>query len=95
MRKLARVGGAQAGAGDVEAGNIGPILAISDKPFEGFVGPDGPITVPCVVGEGKAPELSADNDYTPCILPAGGGVATHEGVSEGVAGDGDVQMLVP
>ena len=73
------VGGAQAGAGDVEAGNIVPILAFSSTPFEGFVGPDGPITVPCVTGEGKAPELNPDNDYTPCILPAGGGLATHDG----------------
>lgn len=73
------VGGALAGASDVEAGNIVPILAFSDHPFEGFVGPDGPISVPCVAGEGMAPELNPDNDYTPCILPAGGGLATHEG----------------
>lgn len=81
------VGGALAGASDVEAGNIVPILAFSDKPFEGFVGPNGPITVPCVVGEGKAPELNPDNDYSPCILPAGGGLATHEGCDEAFRND--------
>lgn len=81
------VGGALAGAADVEAGNIVPILAFSDKPFEGFVGPDGPITVPCVAGEGKAPELNPDNDYTTCILPAGGGLATHAGCDEAFRND--------
>lgn len=73
------VGGALAGTGDVEAGNIVPILAFSDKPFEGFVGPNGAISVPCIVGSGKAPELSASNDYSASILPAGGGLATHDG----------------
>lgn len=76
------VGGALAGVSDVEAGNIVPILAIGAEPFEGFVGPDGPITVPCVVGEGKHTALSADKDYSVCILPAGGGLATHAGCDE-------------
>ena len=81
------VGGALAGASDVEAGNIVPILAFSDKPFEGFVGPDGPITVPGVAGDAKAPELNPDNDYTACILPAGGGLATHKGCDESFRND--------
>ena len=63
-----------------KAGVLNPILAFSDKPFEGFVDADGnAISVPCIVGEGKAPELNADNDYSDSILPAGGGLATHDG----------------
>jgi len=81
------VGGTLAGAGDVEAGNIVPILAFSDRPFEGFTGPNGPISVPCVVGEGMAPELNSDNDYSACILPAGGGLATHDGCDEAFRND--------
>lgn len=74
------VGGAPVTISDVEAGTLVPLLAFSDKPFEGFVGPDGQaITVPCIVGANKAPELNAANDYSASILPAGGGLATHEG----------------
>ena len=74
------VGGSPVLLADIEAGVLNPILAFSDHPFEGFVDASGnPITVPCIVGEGKAPELNADNDYSDSILPAGGGLATHEG----------------
>ena len=74
------VGGSPVLLADIEGGVLNPILAFSDHPFEGFVGPDGnPITVPCIVGEGKAPELNKDNDYSDSILPAGGGLATHDG----------------
>ena len=44
------VGTTQAGQEDVEAGTMIPVLAFSDKAFEGFTGPDGPITVPSVAG---------------------------------------------
>jgi hypothetical protein len=74
------VGGSPVTKADVEAGTLVPLLAFSDKPFEGFVGPDGnKITVPCIVGEGKAPELNPDNDYSASILAGGGGLATHDG----------------
>lgn len=74
------VGGSPVLLADIEGGVLNPILAFSDKPFEGFVDADGnAITVPCIVGEGKAPELNADNDYSDSILPAGGGLATHDG----------------
>ena len=74
------VGGSPVLLADIEAGVLNPILAFSDHPFEGFVDASGnPITVPCIVGEGKAPELNADNDYSDSILPAGGGLATHDG----------------
>lgn len=74
------VGGSPVLLADIEAGVLNPILAFSDKPFEGFVDADGnAISVPCIVGEGKAPELNADNDYSDSILPAGGGLATHDG----------------
>ena len=56
------VGTTQAAQDEVEAGTLVPILAFSDQPFEGFVGPDGPIDVPTVAGDTKAPELSADID---------------------------------
>jgi tripartite-type tricarboxylate transporter receptor subunit TctC len=81
------VGGAQAGTADVEAGNIVPILAFSSEPFEGFVGPNGPISVPCIAGSGMAPELNSANDYSASILPAGGGLATHQGCDEAFRND--------
>ena len=73
------VGGSPVTKDDVEAGTLVPLLAFSDKPFEGFVGPDGPITVPCIAGEGMAPELDPNKDYTASILAGGGGLATHDG----------------
>ncbi len=76
------VGTTQAGKEEVEAGQLIPILAISDKAFEGFVTPDGPVTVPTVCGDAKAPELPADKDFSSCILPAGGTLATHAGAPE-------------
>ncbi len=45
-----------------------PVLAFSDKAFEGFTGPDGPITVPSVAGEAKDPALDAGKDYSGSIL---------------------------
>ena len=71
----------------VEAGTLIPILAISDKAFEGFVTPAGAITVPTVVGSAKAPELSASIDFSSCILPAGGTLATHAGADEAFYND--------
>ena len=38
------VGGSPVTKADVEAGTLVPLLAFSDKPFEGFVGPDGKVT---------------------------------------------------
>ena len=74
------VGGSPVTVADVEAGTLVPLLAFSDHPFEGFVGPDGEaIVVPCICGDEKAPELNADNDYSASILAGGGGLATHEG----------------
>ena len=77
------VGTTQAAQDEVEAGTLVPILAMSDTAFEGFVTPDGPITVPTIAGEGQEdPALSTSNDYTSCILPAGGGLATHAGADQ-------------
>ena len=76
------VGTTQAAKDEVEAGTLIPILAISATAFEGFVTPDGPITVPTVVGDAKAPELAADIDFSSCILPAGGTLAVHTGADE-------------
>ena len=74
------VGGSPVTKEDVEAGTLVPLLAFSDHPFEGFIGPDGEaISVPCIVGDDKAPELNPDNDYSASILAGGGGLATHEG----------------
>ena len=81
------VGTTQAAKDEVEAGTLIPILAISDKAFEGFVTPDGPITVPTVAGDAKAPELSADIDFSGCILPAGGTLATHKGADQAFRDD--------
>lgn len=81
------VGTTQAGQEEVEAGTLIPILAFSDKAFEGFVTPDGAITVPTVAGEAKAPELDANIDFSSCILPAGGTLATHAGADEAFRAD--------
>ena len=71
------VGTTQAAQEEVEAGTLIPILAFSDKAFEGFVTPEGPITVATCAGDAKAAELSADIDFSDCILPAGGSLAAH------------------
>ncbi|MGN0983895.1 MAG: hypothetical protein ACI4OI_03545 [Gemmiger sp.] len=81
------VGTTQAAQEEVEAGTLIPILAISDKAFEGFVTPDGPITVPTVAGDAKAPELDASIDFSSCILPAGGTLATHVGADQSFRDD--------
>jgi tripartite-type tricarboxylate transporter receptor subunit TctC len=77
------VGTTQAAQEDVEAGNVVPILAFSDKAFEGFKDKDGnAITVPSVAGDAKAPELDASKDYSGSILSAGGFIATRTGAPE-------------
>lgn len=81
------VGTTQAGKEEVEAGTLIPILAFSDKAFEGFVTPSGAITVPTVVGDAKAAELPADVDFSSCILPAGGTLATHAGADQAFVDD--------
>ena len=81
------VGTTQAAQEEVEAGTLIPILAISDKAFEGFVTPNGPITVPTVAGDAKAPELDASIDFSSCILPAGGTLATHKGADQSFRDD--------
>lgn len=81
------VGTTQAAIEDVEAGTLIPILAFSDVPFEGFVGPNGPIDVPTVAGPSKASELDASIDFSGCILSAGGSLATHRGADEAFIAD--------
>lgn len=81
------VGTTQAAKDEVEAGTLIPILAISDKAFEGFVTPSGAITVPTVTGDAKAPELSKDIDFSGCILPAGGTLAVHTGADQSFIDD--------
>lgn len=81
------MGTTQAAAEDVEAGTLIPILAFSDRAFEGFKTPDGPITVPTVAGDAKAPELDASKDYASCIMPAGGTLAVHTGADQAFIDD--------
>lgn len=76
------IGTTQAAQEYVEAGTVVPILAFSENAFEGFVTPDGPISVPCLVGEGIAPELDPSKDYTGSILPSGGSVAVRTGADQ-------------
>ena len=75
------VGTTQAGVEEVEAGTLVPILALTDRAFEGFVTPDGAITVPSIAGDGKASELPAD-DFSSCILPSGGTLACRKGAPQ-------------
>lgn len=81
------VGTTQAGKDEVEAGTLIPILAFSDTAFEGFVTPEGNITVPTIVGDAKAAELPADIDFSSCILPAGGTLAVHAGADDAFYND--------
>lgn len=81
------VGTTQAAQEEVEAGTLVPILAFSDRPFENFTAPSGSISVPCVVGDSKAPELPADVDFSSCILASGGSIATHRGADEAFIAD--------
>lgn len=71
------VGTTQAVKDEVEAGTLIPILAFSDQPFEGFVGPDGPISVPTVAGGSKTPELDPNIDFSGCVLRSDGFIATR------------------
>ncbi|WP_191018010.1 tripartite tricarboxylate transporter substrate-binding protein [Treponema zioleckii] len=76
------VGSTQVAQQEVEAGTLVPILAFSDRPFNGFVTPTGKISVPTIAGVSKAPELNATNDYSGSILAAGGFIATHTGAKQ-------------
>lgn len=76
------VGTTQAGKDAVEAGQMIPILAFGEGSFEGFVTPDGPITVPGIAGEGMAPELDPNKDYSAAILIGGGTIATRTGADQ-------------
>ena len=81
------VGTTQAAQEEVEVGTLIPILAYSDTAFEGFKTPSGAITVPTVAGDAKAPELDAAIDFSSCILPAGGTLATHKGADQSFRDD--------
>lgn len=76
------VGTTQAAQDEVEAGTLIPLLAFSDSAFEGFIGPDGPITVPTIAGDAKDPALNASTDYTGSILKSGGFIATRTGADQ-------------
>lgn len=76
------VGTTQAAKDEVEAGTLIPILAFSDGTFKGFIDPSGPIEVPGIMGEGKAAALNPSNDYSGCILPAGGFIAARTGADQ-------------
>lgn len=76
------IGTTQAAQDEVEAGTLVPLLAFSDSAFEGFVGPNGAITVPSVAGDAKDPALDASKDYTSCILKSGGFIATRTGADQ-------------
>ena len=76
------VGTTQAGVEEVEAGTLVPVLALTDRAFEGFKTPDGAITVPSIAGDGKAAELPADVDFDACILPSGGTLACRKGAPQ-------------
>ena len=72
------VGTTQAGMEEVEVGKLIPILAFSDKVYQGFVDPNGPISVPSLL-ESKHEDLDVNKDYTGSILPAGGFMAARKG----------------
>lgn len=76
------VGTTQAGQEDVEAGTMIPLLAFSDKEFDGFIGPDGAMKVAGVAGAVKDPALNPGTDYTGSILPAGGFIAVRNGADQ-------------
>lgn len=76
------VGTTQAAKEDVEAGTLIPVLAFSDKVFEGFTGPNGAISVPSVAGDGKDKALDSSKDFSSSILPAGGSVAVRKGAPQ-------------
>ncbi len=73
------VGTTQAAIEEVKSGVLMPVLAISDKEFKGFENANGPIMVSTVAGEFKSEDLSEKNDYSGCILRAGGTLAAHKG----------------
>ena len=75
------VGTTQAAMGEVEAGDLVPLLAFSEDSFDGLVGPDGPISVPGLVND-RHPDLDSDKDYSGSILPAGGFVTARAGADE-------------
>ncbi|NDL67002.1 tripartite tricarboxylate transporter substrate-binding protein [Anaerotalea alkaliphila] len=75
------VGTTQAGMEEIEAGILVGLLAFSEEGFEGFVGPDGPVSVPGLV-ENKPSALDANKDYTGSILPAGGFIAGRTGADQ-------------
>lgn len=76
------IGTTQAGKDETEMGNLVPILSFSVDPFEGFVGPDGNISVPTLSGDNIAEELVGDVDFSEYVLPAGGFVTTRTGASQ-------------
>lgn len=43
--------------------------------------------MPTVAGDAKAPELDAAIDFSSCILPAGGTLATHKGADQSFRDD--------
>lgn len=76
------VGTTQAAQEDVEAGILDPVLAFSDKTFDGFVSPAGAISVPGIAGTGVHPALTASVDHMGSILPAGGFIASRTGADQ-------------
>ena len=75
------IGTTQAGMEEVEAGILIPILAFSEDPYVGFIGEDGPVTVPGLAND-RHEALAPDKDYTGSILPAGGYVAGRNGMDQ-------------
>lgn len=75
------VGTTQAGMEEVEVGSLIPILAFSEKSYEGFKGPEGMLSVPGLV-ENRASALDASKDYSGSILMAGGFVAGRTGTDQ-------------
>ncbi|MCL7748850.1 hypothetical protein [Halalkalibacter alkaliphilus] len=75
------IGTTQAAMGEVEAGDLVPMLAFSEDSFDGLVGPDGPISVPGLVND-RHPDLGSDTDYSGSILPAGGFLTARTGTEQ-------------
>ncbi len=76
------VGTTQAGQEEVEAGTLVPILAFSEQAFEGFITPNGAMSVPSIGGDAKDPSLDESIDHTGSILRAGGFIASRTGADE-------------
>jgi tripartite-type tricarboxylate transporter receptor subunit TctC len=75
------IGTTQAGSEEIEVGSLIPLVAFSENGYDGFVDPEGPVSVPGLV-DNKHAALDPDKDYSGSIVPAGGFLAGHTGMDQ-------------